>query len=235
MTTSPDSDPGDHSAWSTNPGNSQLVVRDAFLLSCCDGKDVLHLGATDSPFTEAAASEGRLLHQQLGGVARSLRGLDVDAAAISMLRSRFGIDDIEWADLSLDQEARWPAAEVVMCCDVIEHVDNPGVLLENCGRLCLPGGDLIVSTINALSIKIGLRALLGREAVHPDHVAYYSLATLRALLRRHGFDVRDWRYFAYDTVGSLAAMSFSVLHRIAPQTADGIVVIARKRDGRPRD
>jgi SAM-dependent methyltransferase len=213
------------SAWSTRL-DGVLASRDDFLLEVCKGKKVMHLGATDSPFTEAAARRGGLLHQKLAVVTRELRGIDVDPKAIALLRERFGIHDIECVDLASCSVALSPEADVVMCCDILEHVNNPGILLENCNRLCRPGGELVVSTINALSVKVGLRALMGREAVHPDHVAYYSFATLKVLLGRYGFEVQGCRYFAYRTVRRITGRLLGHLYRHAPQVADGIIVVA---------
>jgi SAM-dependent methyltransferase len=215
------------SAWSTRV-EGELASRDDFLLQVCKGKKVMHLGATDSPFTEEAALRGELLHQKLATVARELRGMDVDPSAIALLRERFGIHNIECVDLASCPVALASEAEVVMCCDIVEHVNNPGILFENCSRLCRPGGELVVSTINALSIKVSLRALLGREAVHPDHVAYYSFATLKVLLGRYGFEAQACRYFAYGTVRPITGRLLGYLYRRAPQVADGIVIVARK-------
>jgi hypothetical protein len=188
----------------------------------------MHLGATDAPFTTTEARRGTLLHQLLRSKARELRGLDRSADAIEFLRSEFGIDDIECADLSRPLPGRPPLSEVVICGDIVEHVDDAGVLLDNCGALLEPGGRLALTTINGLALKAALRCLLGREAVHPDHVAYYSFATLRALLARHGFAVEEARFFCYPAVTKLSAAIFSAIYRLAPQAGDGIIVVARK-------
>ena len=70
------------------------------------------------------------------------------------------------------------------------------------------------------------RAIFGREAVHPDHVSYFSYATLAQLLIRNGFRPVEYATFAYPTVTKGASAIFNILHRIAPSTADGIIIVA---------
>jgi SAM-dependent methyltransferase len=214
--------------WEKRIPHRPLVDRDAFIIGRCADKDVLHLGATDAPMTEGKAAKGELLHQKLQGRCRSLVGLDNDVPSIELLRDSFGINDIRTVDLSRPAEELGLQGDVVLCGDIIEHVNSVGDLLANCNRLLRPGGELIVSTINGLSLKPALRALRQREAVHPDHVAYYSYGTLGTALQRFGFEPTDVRFFQYGTVSRLAGVIFGTLYRLAPQSADGIIMVATK-------
>lgn len=205
-----------------------LVERDDYILARCANHRVIHLGACDAPYTEEHAARGVLLHQKLRGRCANLIGCDINAQAAELLRTRFGIDDIVVCDLSADSVPASVTGDLIVCADMIEHVNNPGVLLTSCNRMLPQGGDLLVSTIHALSLKYALRAFFtGAETVHPDHVTYFSYATLGVLLDRFGFEVKTARYYTYASGGRFGDL-FNNLFRLFPQGADGIVVEARK-------
>jgi SAM-dependent methyltransferase len=206
-----------------------LVERDCFIVDACRGKHVVHLGACDAPFAREKAEKGQLLHQKLREVCAELTGYDKDKRSLDLLANDFAIDDILCRDLSehtLHFEAR---ADVAVCADIIEHVNNAGHLINACTRLLVPGGTLVLSTANAQSLKQAIRGIAGREPVHPDHVAYYSYATLGVLLQRFQLEMINCRFFCYPATSILTAVLFKFVYTLAPQSADGIVVTARKR------
>ncbi|OGP75342.1 MAG: hypothetical protein A2W09_07225 [Deltaproteobacteria bacterium RBG_16_50_11] len=217
--------------WEKKLPRKPLANRDQYIIERCRGRDVVHLGACDSPMTIDKGAKGELLHQRLQGECRSLLGFDEDWNATNILKTKFNISDIEFGDLSRIDKKLTPIADVVICADIIEHVDNVGNLLTNCNRLCREGGILLLSTVHALSVKQVLRAMIGREPVHPDHVAYFSFATLGVILKRFGFSMTDCRFFKYPTVSKLSRLIFDGLYSIFPQIADGIVVEAIKKTG----
>jgi len=57
-------------------------------------------------------------------------------------------------------------AEVVYCLERIEHVENPRALMRELVRLAKPGGSIIVSTPNQLSLLSKLCLLFKNEFVH---------------------------------------------------------------------
>lgn len=214
--------------WEKKLPREPLVSRDDYILARCAGRHVIHLGACDYPMTESKAARGQLLHQKMAGRCASLVGFDNDRESIALLRSQFGLTDILFRDLSRPGVGDAFKGDLVVCADVIEHVNNVGSLLTECNRLLANSGVLLVSTINAQSLKQSLRNLLGREAVHPDHVAYYSYATLGVLLERFGCELVECRYFSYAAASRLASAIFSAIYCFAPQCADGLIVAARK-------
>jgi len=221
----------DFDNWGKKIPRRPLADRDHYFLEFCKGRDVVHLGACDAPFAADKAAKGDLLHQKLKPIARTLIGLDYDQASIDLLRTSCNITDIQFRDLSRPDESLQPLGDVVLCADTIEHVNNVGDLLYNCNRLCREGGDLLVSTINASGLRVCLRSFLGKEAVHPDHVAYYSFATLGVMCRRWGFEPVDVRYFSYASMSALTGAPLRLIFKMSPAVADGIVLIARKMRG----
>ena len=214
--------------WGKSLPSKPIVNRDEFILERCAGRSVAHLGACDSPMTRDKAEKGTLLHQALRRRARSVTGYDHDGPSIRLLAAEFGIDDILELDLAAEGPRAMQPSEVVVCADIIEHVNSVGNLLLVCDELLEEGGEVVISTINALSMKQSMRAALRREPVHPDHIAYFSFGTLGALLGRFGFELIDFRTFAYPTVSKRSGIFFGGVYRLFPQCADGIIAVARK-------
>lgn len=208
-----------------------LVERDPELLRLAEGRRVLHLGATDSPFTREKALSGDLLHQKLRGVVAELVGVDLDADAVAWLRETQGIADILVGDALDRQLLAGRRFDMVLCCDVIEHVSNPGALLEAAHNAVVKGGSVVVTTVNATALKVAVRALLGREAVHPEHTCYFSYATLGELLLRHRLVPRRFGTFVYPTVHAVTGYLLNGLAALAPASADGLLFVADREPG----
>ena len=212
--------------WTKSIPKGCFIDRDESIVALCAGKTVLHVGAADAPFDLDKGLKGELLHQKIQSVAARVVGVDIDRDAISALRS-VGIDDIIEADICDGDRMPGESFDVVLCCDVIEHVSTPGPLLAGCRRHMRSDSELVVSTINATALKPALRALGNREAVHFDHVAYFSFATLGKQLTMEGLCPVEFGMFAYPTVNRLAGWLTRILFRIAPATADGVIMTAR--------
>jgi len=205
---------------------SQLVDRSAFLLNACLGKRVLHLGATDAPCTLSAIRAGRFLHSALKDVAADLVGMDNNWEMIKVLCNEHGVSDIRYGDIEVVED--YPRAEfdVVVAGEILEHLSNPGRALDALRAHCTAETRLIVTVPNAYSLKGFLRAMVGHELIHPDHILHHSLRTLSELLRRHGFQVE--RIFAFVNGGSGWRAAFANrLLRVLPQLAEGIGVVCR--------
>ena len=212
-----------------------LVQRVPFITALCQGQSVLHLGCTNFPYTAAALASGTLLHARIQAVATRVVGLDADRDGLAEL-SRLGIGDLYAADLErLDDLALDETFDVIVAGEIIEHLANPGLFLTGVRRFMRPSSRLVVTTVNAYcGLRVALYAVRGRggvqEPVHPDHVAYYSYATLRRLLERHGlrvdeqcfYDLGDehrphnpWYYNATN----------DLLVTLSTQLADGVIAV----------
>lgn len=215
-----------------------LVQRVDHLLARAADRRVLHLGCTNAPYTAQSLADGSLLHLRLRAVARELHGVDIDRAGLTMLEAR-GVTNLHagaLADLTGALTAAGPF-DVVIAGEIVEHLTDPGTFLREVRAVMDPRSVLIVTTVNAYCgfrlVQYGVRGRGGHaEPVHPDHVAYYSQATLTRLLERTGFEVTG-RWF-YD-VGvehrphlrrSLRVIN-AVLTWLAPQLADGVIAECR--------
>lgn len=178
-----------------------VVDRDKWLAGLVKEKAVLHVGCTDHPITTEKIQNGRHLHGQLLKAARQVTGLDYDQKGIDHLRQlfpgeRFVCHNAE--ELPMCEALRDERFEMVVAADVVEHLSNFGRFLEGVKSVLATDGTLVMTTPSAFSIKRMVpMALMGVERVHPDHTAYYSLATLRRLLDRHGFKIENAAMFQW--------------------------------------
>jgi len=210
-----------------------IIQKVDFLKRVCAGKRCLHLGCTDWPYTSQRVADGSLLHMDLQKVASELWGLDYDQEGLETLAKR-GVTNLRHADLEhlelLDLDRQF---DVILAAEMIEHLSNPGLFLRGIRRFMQADTNLIVTTVNAYCgmrmVQYGLRGRGGvAEPVHPDHVAYYSYATLRHLLAREKFKVNGFFFydvgyehrphlpFYWNWVNDLCVW-------LSPQLADGII------------
>lgn len=214
------------------------LVRDraAWLEALCarTGGEVAHLGCADSPYTRELLSSGRLLHSRLVGAA-SVTGFDVDQGALELLgdalpQARFVCADVAEA-VPESERGRY---QLVLAGEVLEHVPDAEAFLRGCADLLAAGGRLCITVPNACCPKVGLRALAGRESVHPDHRVYYSPRTLARTLAGAGFEPLELLTCFPPAAGRSGRLLVNPLlaagHRLFQgPVGDGLIAVARAR------
>jgi len=213
----------------------RVVQRVEFIKSICAGKKVLHLGCTNYPYTEDAIENDMLLHLQLSESTRTLVGFDFDQKGLDIL-SKAGVDSLYRADLeNLDEVPINETFDVIIGGEMIEHLSNPGRFLTGIQRFMDANTQLVITTINAYCamrfLIYGLRGKGGKnEPVHPDHVAYYSYATLNLMLERAGLGVKEFLFYDIGVEHRPFNRWFynvfnDVAVRFVPQFSDGIIAV----------
>jgi 2-polyprenyl-3-methyl-5-hydroxy-6-metoxy-1,4-benzoquinol methylase len=182
---------------------TQYCSRWGFILKRCNGRRVLHLGCigeTDVSTREklSAFAAGRVLHPHLMAAAREVVGVDLDGAAVELIRSNLGVQNILLADVEkLETVVLDGTFDVVLCGNLLEHLSCPGRALEGVRRFMAPESELIVSVPNSFALLANLRFTLGRFRDGAQHVATFSKFNLMTLLGRHGFSLTEL-YTCYD-------------------------------------
>lgn len=217
----------------------RVVDRDKWLVDLVKDKAVLHVGCTDHPITADKIANGRILHGQLLQSANQVVGLDYDNEGISRLRELFPAHEFimhNAEELPSCDALQSRTFQMVVAADVVEHLSNFGNFLEGVKSLLKADGKLVLTTPSAFSIKRMVpMALLGVERVHPDHTAYYSLATLKRILSRYGFEIETSVMFQWKNPtwkNRLANALFSPFVALSGgRLSDEIAIIARRVEG----
>ena len=170
-----------------------IVDRTEYLCEKARGKDVLHVGCADYPLTLERMSSSQFLHRRLTSSSRSCLGVDLSAEAIDAMKSA-GMDNVVCADACALSERFEAEFDVIVAGEVIEHIPNPGIFMEQAAQCLRPGGSLVVTVPNAFNILRLWGLLRGREIVHRDHCYYFSSKTLARLGELSGFRTQEVGY-----------------------------------------
>lgn len=110
---------------------------------------------------------GGLITEPLSRLGGGVRGIDLSPEVISVAQDHahacgLGID---YQVLSAEEvAASGMYFDAVMCLEVLEHVPDPGALVQTCAQLLKPGGLLFLSTLNR-TLKSYALAIVGAEYV----------------------------------------------------------------------
>jgi SAM-dependent methyltransferase len=112
------------------------VYRYAFASQFVAGKRILDIACGEG---YGAASLGK-------AGAADVIGVDVSESACLHARKRYGLDARQGAAEAIPLPDN--SVDVIVSFETIEHVPNPGNFLDECVRVLVPGGRLVISTPN---------------------------------------------------------------------------------------
>ena len=157
-----------------------------------------------------------------------LAGIEMDAAAASQASHFF--DSCLTGDLmSVLPQERGPY-DVIVAGDVLEHLPDPGAVLDMFRGLLGARGLLLVSLPNVANVTVRAALLLGRFTytergiLDATHLRFFTGRTGRELLESHGFRVTSQTATAMPL--ELAA-PFLGSRLLAPAVRGGAVAAAR--------
>lgn len=151
------------------------------VLNRVEGPCVLDLGAVQHDASKADSD--KWLHSQLASVVDTVIGVDILEDEIEKLISQgydIRVGDVESMDFDI-------CADTIVAGELIEHVSNPGRMLDRCYGHLKSGGLLILTTPNPWAIVHVTRWLSKSPQINREHVAWYGPVVLQQLLERHGF------------------------------------------------
>ena len=209
--------------------------RDEYILDLCKGKKVLHIGASDWPYTEQQLERGNLLYARIGEVASRQLGLDFDREASEFLNSKkIPNSEIIVADMNELQDLDFQP-DVIVFGETMEHLMNLEVALSNMKRVMGDSTKLIISVPNAFHFINFVYAFFRREHQHPDHSVAFTYKTLTQLLGKNKLTVVDFRFTFLNSSSRLQHLNWKgkimyfverVIVRISPLFAETLLVVA---------
>lgn len=120
----------------------------------------------------------------------------------------------------------------ILLLDRLEHLKDPGALLEDCRRLLAPRGKLIVSVPNAVNFTIRLMLLLGifrysdRGILDWSHLRFFTRKTVRELLQKYGYRITGCRYTVIPAERIISMRAESLLLRMGNRALRVLTAIA---------
>jgi trans-aconitate methyltransferase len=212
-----------------------VAGREALIGRLCEEaapREVAHIGCTDSPYTAERLAADALLHQQLVRIA-NVTGFDIEADALELLSQALPSERFVLADIAASvPEPERGRYQLVVAGEVLEHVPNADAFLVGCRELTASEGLICVTVPNACSPKIGLRALAGREMIHPDHRTYYGPRTLARTLRGAGFEPESMASYLAPA-GTIGRLVYHPVLKAAHKlfegpVGEGLIAVARR-------
>ena len=172
-------------------------------------------------------------------VAASVLGVDVDAAQLTEARARTNEAEVsnvrfvrgDLTDPATIQSLSERSFDVIMALDVLEHLNDRVVLLEQLRRLLAPGGRLLAAVPNRdTRYRRLLRRMGGFAYVDPDHKIEYTEAELVDEIARSGMQIAHMERAVLDSAFS----GFATLVAPFSLTLYGSIVERRRRLARRR-
>ena len=185
-----------------NPTRLAFIRRHVDLL----GKSVLDLGCGGGILSEALAREGA-----------SVTGVDIEHSLIKVASAH-----AQNSGLNIDYHASAIQAfpqkkfDVIVCMEMLEHVDEPQLIIEQCAKRLVPGGFMFLSTINR-SLKAYLELVVMGEYVlrllprqTHDYRLFIQPSEMREFLQHSSLELQDMSGMSYQPFSGKARLIQSV-------------------------
>jgi SAM-dependent methyltransferase len=210
------------------------VSRDDKFAEICRGKRVLHLGCvgfTDCDLAEKVRLARASMHSRLSEISDCV-GVDLDRDTIAELRRHGVFENVLPGDVERleDLPPNLKKFDVVVAGDIIEHLSNPGRMLDGVRGLLKPGGVFVVSTPNAFGLPSFLRHAAGRFHEGLQHVLNFNAITLTQLLERHRYTVVEALSCHQGTAARQHGVLFSIgrgFFQLAPQYGGTLLFVTQ--------
>lgn len=158
-------------------------------------REVLH-EAPRGELLDAGCGDG-FISSQLMSLGYKVTGIDSDPELINRARSTFPGIRFDCLSLYDDLSASAPDQgwDVILSCEVIEHLFSPSCFLKNVTKYLKPAGRLVLTTPYHGYLKNVAISVSGAWDRHHSvnweggHIKFYSRRTLTDLLTESGFEV----------------------------------------------
>lgn len=185
-----------------------------------DGKSVLDVGCGGGILSESMAASGA-----------TVTGIDMGEAPLEVARLHLlesGLE-VNYQRIPVEELAREQpqSFDVVTCMEMLEHVPDPGSIIQACHDLVKPGGHVFFSTLNR-NPKSYLFAIVGAEYVlnmlpkgTHDYAKFIRPSELDHWIREAGLQSTDIMGMTYNP--------FTKVYKLDPADVDVNYMVATRR------
>lgn len=196
---------------------SPYIGKREFIRNYVSNKNVLDLGCVAHTVERCINSPDTWLHNVICKNARSVLGVDLLEKEVQELCKR-GYTMICADALAMRLDTKY---DVVVCGDLIEHVNNHYSLLETIKYHLLSDGVALITTPNPFAVSRFFNILAdGWTGINPEHVCWFCPQTMFQLVERSGLTIDS--FFWLETDFSMPTEHFiwgKLFNRIAPLMA----------------
>lgn len=152
------------------------------------GKDVLDIGCVDARPQGQKHYKSTGLHLFLREKAASVTGTDIDESGVEQMQND-GLNVVQGNAETMDLGKKF---DCIIAGEIIEHLSNAGLFLDNMRKHLAKDGIFILTTANAFGILSFYRILRKNEIkVHAEHTCWYDPKTITELMTRSSFEIKD--------------------------------------------
>jgi 2-polyprenyl-3-methyl-5-hydroxy-6-metoxy-1,4-benzoquinol methylase len=156
-------------------------------------------------------------------------GIDINSEGVKILQDR----GHNVKDVSLNEFKGLGKFNAVTMFDLIEHVSNQGLMLDDVKEVMHPRGHLIILTDNVDGFHYRFHRNVFKRKINSEHTCVYGYPELTQLLERHGF-VIEKRFYASSETGNILYKSFIMLEyalfKLRLVSPSKILIVCRRND-----
>jgi 2-polyprenyl-3-methyl-5-hydroxy-6-metoxy-1,4-benzoquinol methylase len=190
------------------------IIKDKFeqvIKPLIRNKNILDFGNSGQLLNKIPTKNKIHLYSEMKKVARFIVGVDLRRPNLNKkIENEFVYGNAETINLR-------KKFDVVVCCDLIEHIMNQGLLLQNCKRHLKNNGFLIISTPNAKSWRILFKPFKA-------HVLWHDKYTLIYLLEKNGFKLERFYYYYGNKI---YPNYLNLIFRLFGKFNQGLLIVAK--------
>jgi 2-polyprenyl-3-methyl-5-hydroxy-6-metoxy-1,4-benzoquinol methylase len=163
-----------------------------------------------------------IISMNLGREGFKVKGIDISEKAIEKAKNNNPFENVEFENLSAEAlTARGERYEAIICSEVLEHMENPGQLLDKLHDSLTDNGTLIVTVpngrgprellvtrpmirirdsqtmwkiVNKLKKGLGYSGTtVQSDADNLDHIQFFTKPQLKRLSEGHGFKITSFK------------------------------------------
>jgi 2-polyprenyl-3-methyl-5-hydroxy-6-metoxy-1,4-benzoquinol methylase len=160
------------------------------ILSRTRGPEVLDIGCSGQEGRRGDFHAGDFLHYRLSKEYPNLLGLEYSPENVEAMKLA-GFENVLCGDAQgFDLDRKF---NTIVAGELIEHLANPGLFLEQCLRHLGTDGSLIITTPYVFSIAFALYAWLKypKTCSNDEHQMWYCPTTLQQIAESNGFRVQE--------------------------------------------
>lgn len=160
------------------------------------GKKVIHYGCIDDdePLIMRKFKAGYYLHKVVTDASEWAIGVDVNRKGISFLHNKLRMKNVVYGNVEDPgtfklEKKKMRQADTVLIPDLIEHLSNPGNMLNGIKKNFSKDVKILLTTPNPFAWYNFVATLLNTEIYSPYHTMQFSAENMRILLKNNGLVV----------------------------------------------